>query len=88
MEYKNNLPPVTDYCIKSVSQAFNSRVSSDTIPCINKAIHMLLVHNFGTLKNMNKSSCLKPLSLDIDILYAVSLSRPLPSLFKLCPWGQ
>ena len=24
----------------------------------------------------------------LDILYVASPSRPLPSLFKLCPWGQ
>ena len=37
------------YCIKSVSQAFNSHVSSSTNPCISKAIHMLLMHEFGSL---------------------------------------
>ena len=33
----------------------------------------------------NKKSCLKPQSL--DIMYVASSSEPLPSLFKLCPWG-
>ena len=36
------------YGIKSM-HAFNSHVSTSTNPCINKAIHMLLMHGFGTL---------------------------------------
>ena len=47
-------------------------------------VHML---NIGIYReNMKISSCLKPQSL--DIWYVASLSVPLPSLFKLCPWGQ
>ena len=40
--------------------------------------------------NLKKSSCLKvkPPGIDPDIWYVASSSRPLPSLFKLCSWGQ
>ena len=31
------------YCIRSVSQAFNSHVSTSTSPCISKAINVLLM---------------------------------------------
>ena len=31
------------YCIKSVSHAFNSHVSTSTNPCISKAINVLLM---------------------------------------------
>ena len=37
-------------------------------------------------RNMKKSSCLKPKGL--EPWYLVSPCGPLPSLFKLCPWGQ
>ena len=36
------------YCIKSVLQAFNDHVSTRIAVCINKANHMLLMHEFGT----------------------------------------
>ena len=37
------------YCIKTVPHAFNSQVSTSTNPCINKTIHVLLMHGFSTL---------------------------------------
>ena len=37
---------------------------------------------------MKKSSCLKPQDLSHGIWYEASPSEPLPSLFKLYPWGQ
>ena len=37
------------YCTKSVQHAYNSHVSSSTNPCVNKAIHVLLMQGFGTL---------------------------------------
>ena len=40
---------ITYYCIKSLQHAFNSHFSTGTYPCINKAIHVLLMHGFGTL---------------------------------------
>ena len=33
-------------------QTFNSHDLIDTNPCINKAIHMLLMHSFGTLNTL------------------------------------
>ena len=39
-------------CIKSTLHTFNSHVSTGTNPCINKAIHMLLMHRFGTLNTL------------------------------------
>ena len=37
-------------CIKSVPHTFNSHVSTGTNPtCIYKAIHMLLMHRYGSL---------------------------------------
>ena len=41
--------PNEPYGIKSVPHAFNSHVSMSTNPCINKAIHVLLMHGFGIL---------------------------------------
>ena len=39
-------------------------------------------------ENILKSSSLKPQGLELDIWYVASTSEPLPSLFKLCLWGQ
>ena len=39
-------------------------------------------------ENMNKSSCLKPQGLESWYWYVASPSGPLPSLLKLCRWGQ
>ena len=39
-------------------------------------------------ENEKKSYCLKPQGLELDIWYVASPSGPLPSLFKLYPWGQ
>ena len=36
-------------CIKSLTHACNSHVSMNTNPCSNKAVHVLLLHGFGTL---------------------------------------
>ena len=38
------------YCIKFVLYAFNIPVSTSTNPWVNKAICVLLIHKFGTLK--------------------------------------
>ena len=38
-----------DYCIKTVSHAINSHVLTCKKPCINQAIHVLLMHGFCTL---------------------------------------
>ena len=38
------------YYIKSVAHAFNNHVSKSAKPCNNKAIHVLLMHGFVTLK--------------------------------------
>ena len=40
------------YCIISVPHPFNSHISMNTNPFITKAIHMLLVHGFGTLNTL------------------------------------
>ena len=37
------------YCRKTVSHAINSHVLTSTNPCINKAIHVLLMHGFAVL---------------------------------------
>ena len=37
------------YCIKALSHIINSHVLTSTNPCINKAIHMLLMHGFAVL---------------------------------------
>ena len=35
---------------KAISQSINRHVLTGTNPCINKAIHVLLMHNFLTLR--------------------------------------
>ena len=40
----------TYYCKKAVSNAINSHVLTDTNPCFNKAIHVLLMHRFAVLQ--------------------------------------
>ena len=37
------------YCIKTVSHGINSHVLTGKNPCINQAIHVLLMHGFCTL---------------------------------------
>ena len=43
------------YYIKFVRHAFNSHVSTSSILCINKAVHMLLVYRLGTISTLIKS---------------------------------
>ena len=39
---------VNNYCIKTVSHVINSRALTGEKPCINKAIHALLMHGYVT----------------------------------------
>ena len=59
-------------------QTFNSHVSTGTNPCINKAIHMLLMHEYGTLYTLVPSHYILQQLICLSLLYSKTcLKRPL-----------
>ena len=76
------LPPgnqtfTSQYCIKLVSHAISGHVLNGANPCINKAIHVLLIHSFTILHNKHSRAVTK---FDVIINNVDSMKRKFVTL--------
>ena len=65
-----------------MSHAINSRVLTGTNPCINKAIHVLLMHSFAVLQISIPGASQKLTSSSVTCTVAITLSFALEAAFS------